>query len=1155
MQVAKPSRPLAVALLIAAVAPLVPRCASPVLSPGKPEDAWQAQDPAVRATNHGVAFMERYEFARAVEAFEHASILAPDSAETTFNLAVAIFNRAAKGDLEKAEGLLDGIVGQRPGRARALYLRGIMHQYRGKDEQAAECFEQVLKIHPRDACAWYLLARSKGHLGQPRRTELERAISENPYLASAYYDLMRVAVLEGKQDEARALQEKFVGLRKSPLAELVVVPHYRQMGPLAVVRPLSAPPARSVTSGELSAAASQTSPVELGWGEAAKVTLERTTASFDSGMAMADVNGDGRLDLAGRFAADGGFALLLGQANLAFSDATRASGLKDIHDPNSCAFGDYDNDGKIDLFVSCLGPNRLFRGHGDGTFDDVTSETKTAGPAVLTVAAIFLDADHDADLDIYVCNSPSAQGGASPPNQLLNNNGDGTFTDIAASAGVACADEMSVMVSPADLDGDRDTDLVVFNMGGPARAFFNDRLGKYHPQQITARPIRDDHRGVLQDFNGDGRPDLLSLSARRTDSRLFLSGATAMLEPSPQFDECLETLATWGDLSTTRVADLDLDGDLDIAFFGEAGHVLLNDGRGQFVARPNLWPKAWDQNTIAIDLADLTGDGLPDLLRITTKDGGTVEVVPTALTPPANWLALTPTGHRGADQRTRSPASGFGTRVELRCGMHSQVITYTGLAGGLSQSHRPLIFGLNGAEQADYLTLTWPDGVTQCEIELTAGTHHRISETERRTSSCPVLFAWNGERFEFVGDFAGVGGLGYFVAPGQYAAPQVLEQVKIEADQLVPRNGLYELRICEPMEEVAYLDRLELLAIDHPRELSVYPDERLFFSGPPPTHRLLCPANPIFPVMASGPDGADCTDRLAAVDRLYAYQPRLDRRFVGFCRPHTLVLNFSDRPADLEPGRDVYLFLTGSIEYPYSQTTFAAAQAGVTWQPLKIERQTEDGRWETIVPDAGAPGGMGRTIAIDLTGKLPADKCVLRISTNLEIYYDQAFIAADHGPGGLAIRSLPMAGANLQRLGFPMEYSPDGHHPTIYTYDVIEPTSSFKTPRGAYTRYGPVEALLAEFDDRYVILGTGDEIAVSFDAQALPPPAEGLLRSFILVSHAYCKDMDLYTAEPDTVEPLPFRAMSTYPPTPSEHYPDEGDAQPWHRRWNTRTRP
>ena len=162
------------------------------------------------------------------------------------------------------------------------------------------------------------------------------------------------------------------------------------------------------------------------------------------------------------------------------------------------------------------------------------------------------------------------------------------------------------------------------------------------------------------------------------------------------------------------------------------------------------------------------------------------------------------------------------------------------------------------------------------------------------------------------------------------------------------------------------------------------------------------------------------------------------------------------------------------------------------------------------------------------------------------------FIAADRGTEGLIVRPVPMAGATLRRLGFPLEYSPDGRHPTIYTYDIIAPTSSFKMPRGVYTRYGQVGSLLAEFDDRYVILGTGDEMAVSFDARRLPAPAEGQVRSFILVSHAYCKDMDLYTAKPDTVEPLPFRDMSAYPYPPGEQFPAGAQFLRWRQRFNTR---
>ncbi len=1127
-------------------------------------DAWKTLDPIVRAANRGVALMERYEYSEAVKAFEQVVALVPESPDARVNLAIAIFNRSGKGDLEQAEKLFDEVLADQPDHARALYFRGVIHQYSGRDEQALSCFERLVKRFPNDGTLWYLLSRSKTHLGQPCQTELQRAVAENPALASAHYDLMRLAWREGREDEARTYQETFTKLRQSPLCDMVVIPHYRQMGALAVVQPMTGSIRRPVLGGELGLEPAQTlfvgsSKVPLGGVDAKgpAAAVGGILASHGAQFALADVNGDNRLDIAANAATGiGGRALLLllARPDGGFRDATEASGLKDVRGVVSCAFGDYDNDGHVDLFLSCTGLNHLFRGRGDGTFVDVTEKTGTGGPNAVSMSAAFLDADHDGDLDIFVCQAVPTDGTTTAANQLLNNNTDGTFTDIASTAGVACADKRSIMLAPADIDGDRDTDLVVFHHGSPADVFFNDRLGRYHRTTITTEPIRGDYGGILQDFNGDGRVDLLVLPGPTGGGRLYLTDGTETLKPSPQFNGCLDAVATWGGIGRTRVADIDLDGDLDIAVFGAAGHVLLNDGYGRFVTRANVWPAAGGGPILGQEMADLTGDGLPDLLRIVGAGHGSIELVPTKLTPSANWLSVTPTGDRGEDKRTRSPASGFGTRLELHCGLHGQVVTFTGLGGGLSQSVRPVAFGLSGAVKADYLSLTWPDGVTQCENELTAGSHHRISELERRVSSCPVLFAWNGKRFGFVSDFAGVGGLGYFSAPDQYAPPQPLEHVKIEPEQLIERNGLYELRACEPMEEVAYIDRLELVAVDHPANLAVYPDERLAITGPAPTHRLLCPADPLFPVAAFAPDGSDCVEQLRKVDRVYAYQPNLDRRFYGFCEPHSLIMEFDvpDRLAEATSERGVYMFLNGWIEYPYSQTTFGASQAGITWQPMRIERLARDGTWETIVPDAGAPGGMGRMITVDLTNKLSAGRCRLRISTNLEIYYDQLFIASDRGTDGFAIQSVPMVGAELRRMGFPLEYSPDGRHPTIYSYDIIEPTSSFKIPRGAYTRYGHVEPLLAEFDDRYVILGSGDDLAVSFDAHALLPVDDGHIRSFILISHAYCKDMDLYTAAPDTVEPLPFKDMSAYPYPQGEHYPDTADARAWKTRFNTR---
>ena len=101
----------------------------------------------------------------------------------------------------------------------------------------------------------------------------------------------------------------------------------------------------------------------------------------------------------------------------------------------------------------------------------------------------------------------------------------------------------------------------------------------------------------------------------------------------------------------------------------------------------------------------------------------------------------------------------------------------------------------------------------------------------------------------------------------------MLEHVKIEPGKLRPRDGRYELRVTEPMEETAYVDRLELLAIDHPQRQEVFPDEYLAVSGPSPSHRLLVAQAAFFPARATGPESQDCTERLLHADRTYAYQP------------------------------------------------------------------------------------------------------------------------------------------------------------------------------------------------------------------------------------------------------------------------------------------
>jgi tetratricopeptide (TPR) repeat protein len=1105
----------------------------------------------IEAMNRGVSLMGQYQYDGAVKAFEEALAADPGLTEARINLAIARFNRAQKEqrDLEAGGELLDSVLKQEPTNTRALYFKGIVAQHVGQTEAAVSLFNQVVQQRPDDGVAWYLLGLCKQRLGQGAETELQRAIELRPYLGSAYYRLWQVYQAADQPEKAAPYLDQFKQLRENPLVETIELPQYNQMGDLALVLPLPArrlsPITRSTFAADPRRALFRT-PDSLACG--VRGTLSTTAPLPFGGLAAGDLDGDGQLDLAlTRHDADGRGRLLVlrGDGAGGFADVTATMGLDAVSEPLSCALGDYDNDGRPDLLVGGAGGAQLLRGSEDGRLRDVTDASGLGATRVPARGVLFLDADHDGDLDLFVA------GSAGTGNQLWNNNADGSFTNLAPAAGLVLEDATTVGVLPGDLDGDRDQDLVLLREGQPVKLLLNELSGRYRTVE-AASSVRADRGGVLQDVNGDSHLDLVALGGSPPQLQLCLGDGRAQLRPDPTFDSCARSAASWGELRGVRAADLDLDGDLDLVVFAQAGHVLFNDGGGRFVLQPNVWSPPATAELVGAELIDLSGDLVADLVQLERGPTSQVTLRRSELTPPSTAAAIVPTGMRSRDKRTRSPASGYGTILVARAGLSEQKLVYAGLAGGTFQSQLPAVLGLRGAGQADYVQLRWPDGVTQVEVGLRSGQVQTVAELERKISSCPVLFAWNGTRFECVTDCAGVGGLGYFVAPGEYATPRSLEHLKIEPHQLRARDGVYELRITEPMEECAYVDRLELLVVDHPHGWQVYPDERLAVAGPAPTHELLAVEQPIRPRRAIGPGGQDCTDRLAEVDRFYAYSPALDRRFFGFCQPHTLELDFGDQFAGTRPDQRVFLFLHGYLEYPYSQTVYAAGQARVGWQPIRIDRRQPDGQWKNIVPDAGAFGGMARMITIDLTGLVRGPDCRLRLTSNLEIYYDQAFLATVRPLDGVHSRSIPLTRATLRHAGFAREYSPDGRQPLLYDYERSDATAPFHVLKGAYTRYGPVEELLSDFDDRYAILGPGDEIALSFDAATAGDPPPGTTRSFILVCQAWCKDMDLYTGTPQTLTPLPYAAMSRYPYPDTERYPETEAHRRYHATYNTR---
>jgi hypothetical protein len=608
-----------------------------------------------------------------------------------------------------------------------------------------------------------------------------------------------------------------------------------------------------------------------------------------------------------------------------------------------------------------------------------------------------------------------------------------------------------------------------------------------------------------------------------------------------------------------QFADMDNDGDLDIVI----ADAFRRDGSRGPALLINDWPRDRFINALEIDpgnllsaitskgnascvVADFTGNGKCDvLLAPIGEEPFLVENV----TPGGHWIEIDLRGTREQDKKSRSNNSAIGARVEIKTGTIFQQYVVGAPSGQVAMPPYRIHAGLGEYIKVDWLRIMWPDAVLQAELEVPADQVMTITELQRKVSSCPHLFAWDGSHFEFVSDFGGMGGLGYLVAPGLYARPDPTEYLPVP--NLKPRDGEYVLQALEPIEEIVYFDEAKLIAVDHPVETEVYPHEMMAVGAPPPPFELFCFKDPIEPVRAIDHYGADVTEKVRTVDRRYAGATEPDPRFTGLAKEHFVELDFGDRLQAVSPRSRLVLFLYGWVEYAYSSTNFAASQASLRLQAPSVH-VFRDGAWVELFHEVGYPAGIRHMMTLDVTGKvLPSDQRI-RISSNMELYWDRIFIAPILRDAPLCVQEVSVKSANLHFLGYPREYSPDGRHPNLYDYGSVDGAVAWKIMEGNYTRYGEVAELLEKADDCYVIMGRGEELTLRFSADVLAPVPAGCRRSFILKTDSFCKDMDLYSAYPDTVEPLPFHSQSRYPYGADENYPDDEKRREYRRRFNTR---
>jgi cytochrome c-type biogenesis protein CcmH/NrfG len=1153
--------------------------------------AANSREDAYRANNIGVALLEQFKYKDGAAAFRQALQIDPKLILAHINLSIALFNVP---DLPGAQREAQNAAALAPDAPQPYYILGLIAKLQSRPEEAVAAFQRVLKIDPNDVGANINLGQiySQQRKYPEAIAAFRLAIGLEPYNGTALYNLGQALMRSGQREQAQQVLQHFQELRQRGSATTIGQNYLEQGRYAEAIASTGAEPelvdrtipsvtftnASSTLPGSVSTTALVTDAAPTIFGRQFKTTefSDETRRDIATGLGgvvtLFDFDGDGNLDLfwatpgspSGQPAGGGAYGaqnLFRNEAGK-FTDITNQAGALGAGGrgtPVGAVAGDFDNDGKPDLFVIRDGNLLLYHNDGGGRFSDVTSAAGIPAYPYLPSSVAFVDVDHDGDLDIFITGladlskSPKAPGifpddFAGAPNLLLRNDGNGKFTDVTNAARLDTGGH-AVAVVPTDFNNRRDMDLLIVNYGKAPALYSNQRDGTF---RNVSKDVGLDIEGhwtcaAAGDVNKDGYTDFFF---GRADG----PGLFAISDGKEKF----KTLAAPAGTEAARAAqflDYDNDGLLDCVMLTDKGvRVWRNVGNG--------WIDT-SERAVASDLSsgpsplaagrlfasgDVDNDGDPDIifrsssgnLRIGRNDGGNAN----------RSLHVKLTGKV-------SNRSGIGAKIEARAGSLVQKLETSSASPAVAPAD--VLFGLGKRSGVDAVRVLWPAGIVQAETEFVNANKTasfvtlNVNELDRKPSSCPYLYVWNGERFEFITDFMGGGEMGYLEEPGRHNTPDPDEYVRIRGDQLKERNGRYELRVTNELEEALFADQFQLIAVDHPRGLEVYPNEGM--SDPPRPFKLYATEDAHPPLTAVDDHENDVLSRISSMDRVYPDDFRRDR-IRGYADEHTLTMKLAESatvatgPANT--GTGMVLLLTGWTDYAWSSDNVAASQAGKSMMLPALQVKDERGRWRTVIEDIGIPVGRPQTVTVDLTGKFFSASREVRIVTNMRILWDQILVGTLTAQPRLHQTRLDPASANLSWRGFSREVTSDGHEPFGYNHEQVSFTSPWKVMPGRYTREGDVRELLLKSDDMFVISRPGDEISLSFDARRLPLLPAGWTRTFLLYSDGFSKEMDINSASPDQVSPLPFHGMTKYPYSEPEMYPMTAARREYMDRYNTR---
>ncbi len=432
-----------------------------------------------------------------------------------------------------------------------------------------------------------------------------------------------------------------------------------------------------------------------------------------------------------------------------FADVTQSSGLAIEMYGMGCAVGDYDNDGYVDIYITALGSNYLFRNNGNGTFTDVTAKAGVGSDAVWGTAVAWFDYDRDGYLDLFVGNyvkwspekdlwctvdgatksycTPESYEGAT--NRLYRNNGDGTFTDVTEKAGVLNPSGKTLGVTVFDLNGDGWPDIAVANDTQPNYLYQNNHDGTFtEVGTITGMAVSEEGKaraGMGIDAGDYENKGFFALTIGNFPNEMIgfyrNEGGRLFVDVAPTTAIGKESLLSL--VFGLFFFDYDLDGWLD--FLAVTGHVdehfpliqkdvtyaqrpllFRNLGKGAFieVGKKIGGPLARAVVGRGGAYADIDNDGDLDVLttvnndqpRLLLNEGGNTN----------NWVRFKTVG-------TKSNRDGIGTKIVLRTKEATQTRIVKSGSSYLSQSELPVTFGLGKQDVVEIVEVAWPSGLQE----------------------------------------------------------------------------------------------------------------------------------------------------------------------------------------------------------------------------------------------------------------------------------------------------------------------------------------------------------------------------------------------------------------------------------------------------------